>query len=84
MIAVGVPLMAPVVAFSDNPAGRAGETDQEVAVPPLTDGVAVVIATPFVSVNGLPLNATEDGAASLTRIEIVAVALPPVLVPVTV
>ena len=53
-------------------------------VPPLTDGVAVVIATPFVRVNGLPLNATPEGAASFTRIEIVVVALPPVLVAVTV
>lgn len=70
--------------FRDRPAGSAGETDHEVTVPPLTDGVAVVIATPFVRVNGLPLNATPDGAASLTRIEMVTVALPPVLVAVTV
>lgn len=53
-------------------------------VPPLTDGVAVVIATPFVRVKGLPLYATPDGAASFTKIEIVTVALPPVLVAVTV
>ena len=53
-------------------------------VPPLTDGVAVVIAIPFVNVNGLPLYATEAGGASLTRIVIVVVALPPVLLAVTV
>jgi len=70
--------------FRDRPAGSAGETDHEVTVPPLAEGVAVVIATPFVRVNGLPLNATPDGAASLMRIEIVTVALPPVLVAVTV
>ncbi len=84
MIAVGVPEIAPVELSKDRPAGSAGETDHDVTVPPLTDGVAVVIATPFVRVNGLPLNATPEGAASFTRIEIVVVALPPVLVAVTV
>ena len=68
----------------DSPAGSAGETVHEVIVPPLTEGFAVVIATPFVRVNGLPLYATPDGAASLMRIEIVVVALPPVLVAVIV
>ena len=53
-------------------------------VPPLTEGFAVVIATPFVRVKGLPLYATPDGAASLMRIEIVVVALPPVFVAVIV
>ena len=53
-------------------------------VPPLTEGVDEVIATPFVRVNGLPLYETPDGAASLMRIEIVVVALPPVLVAVIV
>jgi hypothetical protein len=46
--------------------------------------VAVVIAMPLVNVNGLPLYATEAGGASLTRIVIVVVALPPVLLAVTV
>jgi len=79
-----VPLIAPVDESKDNPTGRLGETDQLVTVPPLTDGVAVVIAMPFVNVNGLPLYATEAGDASLTRIVIVVVALPPVLLAVTV
>ena len=49
--AVGVPLMTPVVLFNDNPAGRAGETDQEVIVPPpAAVGVSAVIATSFVKV----------------------------------
>jgi len=39
----------------DKPAGRDGETDQEVIVPPLTVGVTVVIAVPLVSVNELGL-----------------------------
>ena len=34
-----------------NPAGSDGETDQEVIVPPLEVGVAVVIVVPFVKVN---------------------------------
>ena len=54
-IAVGVPLIAPVEESKDKPAGRDGETDQEVIVPPLTVGVTVVIAVPFVSVNELGL-----------------------------
>ena len=39
----------------DKPAGRDGETDHEVIVPPLTVGVTVVIAVPLVSVNELGL-----------------------------
>ena len=35
----------------DKPAGSEGETDQDVMVPPLTVGVVVVIAVPFVNVN---------------------------------
>ena len=54
-MAVGVPEIAPVEVSSERPAGNDGDTDQEVTVPPLTDGVAVVMATPFVKVNGLPL-----------------------------
>ena len=53
--AVGVPLMAPVEASNDKPAGSVGETDHDVIAPPLTVGVAVVIAVPFVSVNELGL-----------------------------
>ena len=51
MIAVGVPLISPVEVSKDKPAGKDGETDQEVTVPPLVDGVTAVIAVPFVSVN---------------------------------
>ena len=51
MTAEGVPEMAPVEESSDKPAGRDGETDQDVMVPPLTVGVTVVMAVPFVSVN---------------------------------
>ena len=39
----------------DKPAGREGETDHEVIVPPFTVGVTVVIAVPLVSVNELGL-----------------------------
>ena len=55
VIAVGVPLMAPVDESKDKPAGRDGETDHEVIVPPFTVGVTVVIAVPLVSVNELGL-----------------------------
>ena len=51
VMAVGVPLMAPVVESSERPAGKEGETDQEVMVPPLVVGVTVVMAVPFVKVN---------------------------------
>ena len=51
MIAVGVPLIAPVVLSNDRPDGSDGETDQDVTVPPVDVGVAVVIAVPLVSVN---------------------------------
>ena len=46
----GVPVMAPVEESIERPAGRVGETDQEVTVPPLTVGVTVVMAVPLVSV----------------------------------
>ena len=53
MTVLGVPLIAPDDESKDKPAGRDGETDHDVMVPPLTVGVAVVIAVPFVSVNEL-------------------------------
>ena len=84
MTAEGVPLMAPVEESRDNPAGKDGETDQEVIVPPLEVGVAVVIAVPFVNVNVLGEYAIVDGAMSFTVMVKVAVSLPPVLLAVTV
>ena len=63
----------------DKPAGRDGETDQDVTGPPLADGVTAVIAVPFVRVNEFGLYEIEDGATSFTVIETVAVSLPPVL-----
>ena len=84
MTALGVPLIAPVEESKDKPAGSEGETDHEVMVPPLTVGVAVVIAVPFVSVNELGLYVSEDGATSLTTMVTVTESLPPVLLPVTV
>ena len=56
---VGVPEIAPLVVENDRPAGNDGEMDQEVTVPPLTLGVAVVIAVPLVKVNGVPLYTRE-------------------------
>ena len=51
--AVGVPEIAPVVVDNARPAGSDGETDQDAIVPPLADGVTLVIAVPFVKVNEL-------------------------------
>lgn len=51
MTAVGVPEIAPVEESIERPAGSDGDTVQEVIVPPLTVGVTVVIAVPFVRVN---------------------------------
>ena len=51
MTAVGVPLIAPVDESNDKPAGREGETDHEVIVPPFAVGVAVVMVVPLVKVN---------------------------------
>ena len=50
MMAVGVPLSAPVDESKERPAGREGETDQVTTAPPPTVGVDVVMATPLVSV----------------------------------
>ena len=55
VIAVGVPEISPVEASNDSPAGREGETDHDVMVPPLTVGVTLVMAVPLVSVNELGL-----------------------------
>ena len=68
----------------DKPAGREGETDHEVIVPPFTVGVTVVIAVPLVSVNEFGVYVSEDGATSLTTMVTVTVSLPPVLLPVMV
>ena len=80
---VGVPLMAPVDVLKESPVGSEGDIDHEVTVPPLDDGVSVVMAEPLVSVSELGLYAIT-GAASLTRMVTVVVALPPVLLAVTV
>ena len=55
VMAVGVPEIAPVEVLKERPAGSDGEIDQEVTVPPLTLGVAVVMAESLVSGKGLPL-----------------------------
>ena len=46
VMAVGVPLMAPLEESSESPAGSEGETDQEVTVPPL-EVETVDIAVPL-------------------------------------
>ena len=54
-VAVGVPEIAPVEASIDKPDGSVGDIDQEITVPPLELGVAVVMAESFVKVRKLGL-----------------------------
>ena len=83
MTAEGVPLIAPVEESRDNPAGKDGETDHEVIVPPPTVGVSVVMVVPFSRVS--ELEAYEIvGGTSLTTMVMLAVSVPPVLVAVIV
>ena len=82
--AVGVPEISPLEVEKVRPVGSVGVIDHAVTVPPNADGVAVVIAVPLVSVNGLPLYETEYGERSLTWMVTVAVPLPPALVAVIV
>ena len=49
--AVGVPLMAPVVVSSDNPAGSDGDTAYDTTLPPVEVTVSVVMAVPLVRVS---------------------------------
>tara|TARA_A200000113_G_scaffold117606_1_gene105482 strand:- start:948 stop:1202 length:255 start_codon:yes stop_codon:yes gene_type:complete len=84
VIAVGVPLIAPVELSNERPDGSDGETDHDVIVPPLDVGVTVVIAVPLVNVNEFGVYVIEDGATSFTWIVMVVVPLPPGLVAVTV
>ena len=84
MIAVGVPLIAPVELSNERPDGSDGETDHDVTVPPLDVGVTVVIAVPLVNVNEFGVYVIEDGATSFTWMVMVVVPLPPGLVAVTV
>ena len=51
MTAVGVPLIVPFEVSSDKPAGRDGETEYEMIVPPFAVGDTAVICVPLVKVN---------------------------------
>ena len=81
--AVGVPEISPFEVEKVRPAGSVGVITHEVTVPPNADGVAVVIAVPFSKVREVKLYEI-DGATSLTTMVTVVVALPPVLLAVTV
>ena len=84
VMAVGVPLIAPVEESRASPVGSDGETDHVVMVPPLAVGVTVVIALSFVNVSEFGLYVRDVGATSLTMMVTVAVSLPPVLLAVMV
>ena len=49
-MAVGVPVIAPVLVLNDNPAGNEGLIDQPVAAPPELEGVHVLIEVPTTNV----------------------------------
>lgn len=53
--AVGVPEISPVAVSKVRPAGRVGEIDQDMTVPPALVGVFAVMAESLVRVNGLPV-----------------------------
>ena len=84
VMAVGVPLMAPVVLLKLRPAGRDGEIDQSVGDPPPVVGVIVDMVVPLTNVSELGEYVTADGATSLTTMVTLAVSVPPVLVAVIV
>ena len=48
VMAVGVPLIAPVEVSKERPAGSVAEIDHDVTVPPLEVGVTVVMAESLV------------------------------------
>jgi hypothetical protein len=52
---VGVPEIEPFEVEKESPVGRGWEMDQEVTVPPVIVGVAVVMPVPLVKVNELGL-----------------------------
>lgn len=68
----------------DSPAGRDGDTDHEVTVPPLDVGVKDVIVAFLVKLTEVTPYDTDVGGASLTIMLIVVEVLPPVFVAVTV
>ena len=82
--AVGVPLISPVEVLKERPAGKAGVIDHEATGPPLAVGTTGVMLVPFSAVRELGLNVMPDGGATSTSTVMVAVALPPVLLAVTV
>ena len=83
-MAVGVPLIAPVVLLKLSPAGRDGEIDQFVGAPPPVVGETVDMVVPLTNVSELGEYVTADGARSLTTMVTLAVSVPPVLVAVIV
>jgi hypothetical protein len=74
-----------VLVFKERPAGKAGLTDQEVAVP-TTCGVIELMAVPEVKLYTMDPKTIcgAGGGGGFTRIVIVVVPLPPAFVAVTV
>ena len=84
VIAVGVPVMAPVEADNESPVGSDGDIVQVVTVPPLYVGIAVCISEPLDKDKELGAYSSSDGATSFTVMLTKAVSVPPAFVAVTV
>jgi hypothetical protein len=54
-MAVGVPLILPVVVSNDKPAGSEGDTEYEVTLPPVDVGEMAVMAVPISNVRSFEL-----------------------------
>jgi hypothetical protein len=80
---VGMPLMLPSLALRVSPAGSAGATLQFTTAPPLALG-GVVCAGILAEKPYAGLSYAMEGAMSLTTIDMLAVALPPLFCAVTV
>lgn len=65
-LAVGVPVICPVVGLIVKPAGSAGEIVQLLEAPPLFVGVTAVIAVPTVAVRVVGLTAILGGVGKFT------------------
>ena len=77
-------MISPVEVLKVRPAGSTGVMDHEATGPPLAVGTTGVMLVPFSAVRELGLNVMPDGGATSTSTVMVAVALPPVLLAVTV
>ena len=77
-------MMTPVLELKVNPCGTEGLISQLVTAPPLTLGLFVAMAVPWVNVMFSVAYESPFGACALTVSEMVAVSEPPLFVAVMV